>query len=444
MNRRIIVIIVVFLVILLAASLFVLFDNDDGVESEYSIWQNRIENFATGLAVNNGKVYIIDISGNICSYGTEYGNKNWQGSIGAYWGEGVTASNSMVYGGKAAGEVGAIDSKSGQFKWSAHTQHDSTWDNKAPSNITVLENRLYITAYSFNVFNATTGELLWEYEKSYGQGKNVTAPNSLIGWAFEENRVFAVAGVIFDGYYICRLNPNTGTIIWSVRISDYIPGPPTLYKGQVILTNGTGTQTEVISLNENTGALLWSYNVGESVINPTTTINNLLLFETNKGNVYAINMSNGKQAWKTYIDNDNIISFVNSDRPLKGCSVQIDTQNRRAIAGFAVKTQLGAFVQEETDEYVGFLCSLDLDNGSIVWARQFSGSGEAGHLNADFYFAMSENNVFLSTEFNDFWILDKSTGEMLEQQQFEHYILPPVADGEKVYVAADLHLVAFK
>ena len=237
--------------------------------------------------------------------------------------------------------------------------------------------------------------------------------------------------------FIHRVNPDDGTALW--RINGTFSGHPVSYQGQVIMHNQTG----IFSLDETTGASLWSYNVGALIYQPVA-YNGLLVFEASDGNVYALHLSDGTLAWKTHVDSQNITSLANSDNPLKGLTIQIDPQNQRAIGGFAVTTQLAAFVQNGSDEYTGFLCSLDINNGSIVWTKQFSANGDVSHENARFNFALTENNIYLTTEFSDLWIFSKSTGNIIECQHFEHYVSSPVAADNRVFVAADLWLIAYE
>ena len=418
MNRRFSLFIAVWLIlVVVAASLAALYE-------KRTLWQRGIKNFATGLAAADGKVYTIDIWGNICCYEAETGKSVWTGSIGAYWSGRVAASSSMVYGGKASGGVGALDAATGDLKWINHTAHSSYYSKKAPDNITVVEGRVYVTTDAFSALNATTGEILWQITDF---GVN--------GSPLKGNRVYVMTFGL-SGMFIYRLNPDDGTALWC--INGTFSGHPVSYQGQVIMHN----QTAVFSLDETTGASLWSYNVGELIYQPTA-YNGLLVFEASDGNVYALHLSDGTLAWKTPVDSQNITSLANSDNPLKALTIQIDPQNQRAIGGYAITTKLGAFMQNGGDEYAGFLYSLDLDNGSIVWTKQFSANGDVSHENAVFNFVLTKSKIYLTTEFSELWIISKSTGEIIETRHFEHYILPPVVVDNKVFVAADLQLIAY-
>jgi outer membrane protein assembly factor BamB len=446
LSRRFLLFTILCLILfVLAASLAVLYEGGFLPESKGILWQRDIENFATGLTAVDGKVYTINIWGDISCYEAQFGESFWNGSIGAYWGSGVAASSTRVYGGKAQGVVGALDSATGKFQWSADTQFTSTWRYRAPSNITVLDDRLYVTAYSFNVFDATTGQLLWEYENiPFRSDSNVTDPNQLRGWPFEGNRVFAVSGVISEGWYVNRVDPNDATILWSLPRSTSVNGPPVVYQGQVIMRNSSRGETTMFSLNEDSGAILWSYEVGALVYQPTATSAGLLLFEASDGNVYALFLSDGTLAWKTPVDSQNITALANSDSPLKGLQIQVDPKKQMAIGGFAVTTQLGAFVENGSDEYTGFLYNLDMETGSVMWTTQFSADGDVSHENAIFDFALTEKNIYLASGFSDFWIFSQSMGKLVESKHFDHYILPPMMSGTKVFVAADLYLMAYE
>ena len=389
-------------------------------------------------------MYTIDLWGNISCYEAQTGESVWTGSIGAYWGSGVTASRIMVYGGKSGVRVGAVKASTGELQWIVGTFHNSAWSKRAPSNITVLEGRLFVTGDGFGVYDASTGELLWENTGiQFRTDANITNPGWLTAWPFEGNRLFGTGGVVMVGFFVYRLDPDTGAVLWSRPSSTLVNGSPIVYENQVIMRNGTEEETTLFSFDENSGDTLWSYNVDAQVFQPTVH-NGLLVFEASDGNVYVLHFSDGTLAWKTYVDTPNITSFANSDNPLKGLEIQIDTKNNRAIGGFAVTTQLGAFVENGTDEYGGFLCSLDLDNGNIAWNEQFSTEGDISHENGQFNLCLTENHIYLTTAFNDFWILNKSNGAIIEFQHFEHYVLPATAEENRVFVTADLWVFAYE
>ena len=87
---------------------------------------------------------------------------------------------------------------------------------------------------------------------------------------------------------------------------------------------------------------------------------------------------------------------------------------------------------------------MDLDNGNIVWIEQFSAEGDISHENGQFNVGLTENHIYLTTAFNDFRILNKSNGNIIKFQHFEHYILPAITEENIVFVAADLWVFAYE
>ena len=55
---------------------------------------------------------------------------------------------------------------------------------------------------------------------------------------------------------------------------------------------------------------------------------------------------------------------------------------------------------------------------------------------------VNNGTVFL-TENYAFWILNAATGNVISTQQYDHYVLPPVASDSQVFVATDLYLRAY-
>jgi outer membrane protein assembly factor BamB len=450
LNRSSLFIVVGLFLVVVATLLVVLYGNgfltdltEPKTESMGILWQRDIENFATGLAAADGKVYTIDIWGNICCYEAQTGVSVWNGSIGAYWGKGVTASNSMVYGGKSPVRVGAVKASTGELQWTVGTLHDSAWSKRAPSNITVLENRLFVTGDSFAVYNATTGKLLWEnVNNQFSTDANVTNPGWLTAWPFEGNRLFGAGGVIRVGYFVYRLDPDTGTVLWSRPSSTLVSGIPVVYESQVIMQNGTEDKTTVFSLNEKSGKIIWSYNVDAKVFQPTA-YNGLLFFGASDNSFYALHLANGTVAWKSVVDSQNITALVNFDNPLEGLPIKIDAEHKIIVGGFAVTTQTVINETRVEDDYWGILCSLDIKTGKVNWTEHFTGDGDISNEYSVYAFALTENNVYLTT-INDFWIFSKTTGNIIESQHFEHYISSPVAADNRVFVAADLWLIAYE
>jgi outer membrane protein assembly factor BamB len=118
----------------------------------------------------------------------------------------------------------------------------------------------------------------------------------------------------------------------------------------------------------------------------------------------------------------------------------VDAQNQRVFWSFAVTEQLGTTSENKHDRYTGTICSLDLATGDALWSRQIEDSG--AFYDTPFGLVVNDDTVFL-TENYALRILSASTGNVVSTQQYDHYVLPPVASDSKVFVAADLYLKAY-
>lgn len=418
---------------------WILFQDSSTTESETApsiLWQRDIENFATGLATADGKVYTIDIFGDITCYDAKTGDFVWKGSVGGYFSEGLVIYEDRVYGGAGSGVVGCLDIRTGRHLWDLAGIPHIKYGKQAPENFTVVDGRLFVKTNAFSVFNATTGKLLWlieEYGHVPGQSDILWGFN---GWAFENGLVIATSGSS-EGKYIYRLNPDDGTVKWAV--DGMFAGSPVIYKGQVVVQNSS--KKELFSLNETSGETLWSYNVGATICK-TTEYNGFLLFGASDDNFYALHLDNGTLAWKNSVNSQNITALVNDDNPLEGLPVIIDQQNQRMIGLFAVSTQTKIDEIHVEDHHYGILCSLDPKTGNVIWTEYFSGTGDISNEYLVFDYASTEDNIYL-TAINDLLIFSTKTGNLIEYQHFEHQISPPVAENGKVFMAADLWLLAY-
>lgn len=130
-------------------------------------------------------------------------------------------------------------------------------DNGVLTNPTVFEGRLFVTGDGFGVYDASTGDTLWENTGiQFRTDANITNPGWLTTWPFEGNRLFGTGGVVMVGFFVYRL--DTGAVLWSRSCSTLVNGSPIVYENQVIMRNGTEEETTVFSFAENSGVVVHS------------------------------------------------------------------------------------------------------------------------------------------------------------------------------------------
>ncbi len=411
------------------------------------LWQRSIQNFATGLATDNGQVFTMDISGNVNSYDGKNGNSIWNGnSVGGYFAADITISDGRVYGGYRDASVGCLNESNGLFQWSFISDVDHAL---APDNIIVNDGQVLTLTEGVSPdvtsHNATTGQFLWQASYYYGYDSfgNITDSNTwwasgfpLVGDAFNGNVLYALGGNE-SSPNIFKLNTDNGSIFWHANVSIFsgIPSVLATYQGQVVIENGNQIQ----SFNDTSGVSLWSIDIGSSIYQPTL-YKWVLYFGASDGNFYALDLRSSTVVSKTKVDNQSIFPMVNDSNTLVTYPIQVDPQNNRIYWSFGVIQQLGTTSENKHDHYLATLCSLDLATGKLMWDRQIEDSGVFYGFSAGL--VVNRDSVFLN-ENNALWVFDASTGNFARNQHFDHYVLPPIISDNKVFVASDLQLAAY-
>jgi len=294
--------------------------------------------------------------------------------------------------------------------------------------------------------NASTGDLIWEAVRYYGRTVgNITDLKNwrvsgfpLVGNTFDGSWVYCIGGNASDVYFF-KLDTKNGNILWQTNTESTLETLPIIIaitQRQVIIAN----ITQLISLDETSGKILWTFDVGASIYQATSN-GNLLFFGAGNGNLYAVNVSEGKQVWISNIDSKNLLTNVDDDKiTLTTYPIQIDTKNNRLYWSFGVTQKLVTSSSNKNYTYTEVVCSLDLPNGNLTWIQVIENKGSFYSPSAGM--VVNKGTVYL-TEHTSLWILDASTGNLTELHRFDHFVLPPVKDGDQVFIAGDLWLTAY-
>ena len=415
-----------------------------------ALWQRPLKNFATSLTVDDRKVFTTDDPGNVYCFDSQNGESLWNTS-----GRGTTRnprpviSDGLFYFGYEERQVGCLDENTGNVLWTFQNTPAPEESSKGVSpRIIIKDDRLFAVSGTVSAHNATTGKLLWQavpgrknFDVSFSQGQMQAYP--LHGDPFDGKYVYATGGN-YSNLYFFKINTENGHVIWRSDATwggvvvpffgSSIPYPDVLAINQEkviirIFFKENSAANFFLCLHSTTGKELWSIDVGATIYNPTVH-NNLLLFGAADGYFYALNLADGTIKWKTEVDTQNLFSSgVHSSSP-----IQIDSDNQRLFWSYAIE-------KNETSNYTGALISLDLNNGNVMWMTQTNSS--CGGL----AFNNGTNWLFLTTyRFAadiGLWIFNASTGDLIHNQQFDHYILSPIVIGKETFVAADLWLSAY-
>jgi outer membrane protein assembly factor BamB len=272
--------------------------------------------------------------------------------------------------------------------------------------------------------------------------------------------VYAIGGDISKMSFY-KIDAENGNVIWRSNVTwdgtvltwgagnIYVPRVVARSQEQIVIEvifQGTSEVNHFLCLDSSSGEKLWSIDVGaDDGYNPFVfgpiIYEDLFLFAKADGYIYAVNLADGTTAWKTKVDTQNLFSFNSSfNNTVQPSSIQIDARNQRLFWSLNVKESAPA------SNYTGLLCSLSLSNGSVKWLKLLENENASfvgfafGGINLAFN---SETDKIFLTKNNGLWIFDASTSDLIQRQQFDHYILPPIAFGNETYVVGDLWLSAY-
>ena len=131
----------------------------------------------------------------------------------------VTAANGMAYfGSPTDNKVYAIDVATGTTRWTFYTEGPVRF---AP---TILEGQIYVGSDDGYVYclHAKSGKLLWKYrpgpsdERILGVGRMISLWPVRTSILLDDGIAYFAAGIFpYEGLYICALNADDGSVVWS-------------------------------------------------------------------------------------------------------------------------------------------------------------------------------------------------------------------------------------
>lgn len=425
-------------------------------------WQRPLQNFATGLVADNNEVYVSDIFGNVNAFSAQTGVSVWNSSADTgYFAGALVGSSDRVYGGGAGASVTCLDKGAGAVKWSFRGEiNTDLWTKRAPDAIIVSNRVVASVDGGVSVHDIDTGAFLWQASRPYTyppvEFGNLTdlktwwvAAYPLGGNPFEGNCVYVLSGNFSDPC-ISKFNFQTRSFAWnsSITLTDFpiiFPeaGPGHSgnavsvidhYQGEVIIQN----RNQILCLNDSSGSQLWSKNIAETIYQPTISGANLF-FGASDGHIYALSLSDGTQLWAVNVDYQKIMATVNGGN-ITASAYPIQVDNGRLYWSFAVTHQLGASSGDKHDTLDGVVCCLDVGNGDVLWDRAYEDNGALYGPQAGM--VANKGTIYL-TENTALWMFNAANGDLIDFQNFDHYVLPPVKSGNQVFVAANLQLTAY-
>lgn len=440
MNAKLIMPICILVIISLIFSLCWILTEDTSINpagSPEKLWELKLENFISDIVCDEKRVYVVDGAIAIClnkNDGSEIWRSNELGSTTRR--SKIIIYDDKVYAGTYGGKVTSFNKYTGKKLLQFQAPVSTSWGGKsAPQDFFIEDGRLFVFQNGYAVFNATSGELFYETN----------------GWTLELGNASLTASetdyVFIYGY--SRVNPDDGEIIW--RLDGGFDGPLELDQDKLILWNYNPNEFlelghYIIYLDGNSKDVIWSFNVSSPMYSPVVH-NDIVLFGAYDGYFYALDLFSGALVWKTFVTDQNNQSTIvgNEGRDLTpiASSIQIDNRTNTGVWSFAfIQNGWGGVI-----EYVGTACALNINNGNLLWSKPITNNASISGSNLLFPHSIGSallgDYIFLTVG-SDFYIFNHQNGTIIEEKNFDHHLLEPLAKDNRVFVAEELHFVAYK
>jgi len=438
LNRRNTFFVVLVLILIVVTSLFVFYGKnffEQKPEPQPSVsWQIDLEHFISDIVYDDARVFVIDVTNIICLNKTN-GEEIWRKVGNSGGASKLLLYENKLYAGTHGGAVTSFNKYTGEELLQFQAPVSTTWGGKSPPQEFFIEDgRLFVYQNGYAVFNATSGELFYDFGGYLIDLGNASA-------AASESSFIFMSGAT-------RINPNNGEILWGLQGS--ASDPAVITQEKIILWNynpagGQELGTSILCI-DTSGAILWSYDVSSPMYQPKV-FNELVLFGAYDGNFYALQTSNGDLAWKILVTNQanqtKIVGNEGRDLTPVVSPIQIETKKNTAVWSFAfIQNYWGGVV-----EYVGTVCGIDAVNGNLLWKIPIENNASISASNLLYPIsqglALLNDYAFLTVG-SDFYIINTQTGNIFEEKNFEHFLLQPTASKDMVFLAEELAFTAYK
>jgi outer membrane protein assembly factor BamB len=326
--------------------------------------------------------------------------------------------------------VHRLNMDTGEVELSYQAPVSTSYGYKWAPDFFVADGKVFTSQNGIAVYDVYTGDLLWNYSRGLGVNlirANLSAP--------ESDYV-----LIMDG---SRVSFNNGSTMWTVTGS--YSDPPVAAQDKVLFWNYSPIEDQddgqtLLCVDAFSGKEVWSFEVGARMFQPTVS-NDVVLFGAEDGYLYAVNLADGTLNWRTIAGQsitETLSNYTEVEQKLGigAASVQVDPQGQRVFWSVFVK-RFG------TNLYDVIVLSSNLSDGDVIWALLVKQIYLKDAHDASSSMTLSKNLLYVIQQSN-LYCIDADNGSIRLSQDFEHYAFPPVAADNKVFVVADLWIIAYE
>lgn len=204
-----------------------------------------------------------------------------------------------VYFGSDSGDFVSLDQMTGAVRWRFPTSNNSR--KKIFSSPQLLDGHVYFGAYNGNVYclDTATGKEVWRFSGADWIGSSPSIAPDL-------NMLFIGLEHALDGRRgsFAALDLSSGKLIFEYAVHEYLHGSPTYCAERQLVAVGTNDNT-LLMFDPQQNKLLWKFtSMGPIKYAPTFDIaRNSLLFASQDGNVYIVDIDSGDLIWTAETQN---------------------------------------------------------------------------------------------------------------------------------------------
>ena len=253
-----------------------------------------------------------------------------------------------------------------------------------------------------------------------------------------------------DGFFYC-VNPENGKVVWKYELRDIHVSKPTVVGGRVFVTTSADT---VYAFDAGTGKWLWHYKrrtQSNSTIRGASSPwadNQEVLVGMSDGFLINLSVADGQLKWERKLHWGNKFTDVDAHPMVENQIIYVASYDgafyalKRQSGDVIWKQDLGGVkrpIVEETrilfSSSDGTVYALQKTNGKILWQFEVD-SGVPTEL------AVSDNQIFVGSSFQYFYVLDRGTGKALYRMNIGYgsgFATAPVWDSARSRVYALSH-----
>lgn len=246
---------------------------------------------------------------------------------------------------------------------------------------------------------------------------------------------------------LVALRTNNSRPLWHVSTDGPLSGQPVISEGIVYAS----TITSVYAVKASTGRLLWYQSPEDSLLLGQPMVGEgIVSMALASGSLAAWRASDGRPLWETSVKGEDVFPvaiadgmvFADTDR---GAVVAVHTMTgtllwkQDALKSTPPLSTTDSSIETSFDLLPGTLSRRQIDDGTLLWRHDFSTAAilRAGNITitegGDLIYISEQNK---SAPGGSLTVLQASTGKQLWQCATGTGFIPPLVDGNTVYVAS--------